>query len=64
MSRIKRGGYLFQTWIVDHNPRHVHVYDGRRLVVKWDLEGWRPLEGTANRKILRLLRELVKEGRL
>ena len=64
MSRIRRGGYVFQTWIVDHNPRHVHVYDGNRLVVKWDLEGWKPLEGTANRRILRLIRELVKEGRL
>jgi hypothetical protein len=64
VSRIRRGGYVFQTWIVDHNPRHVHVYDGNRLVVKWDLEGWKPLEGTANRRILRLIRELVKEGRL
>lgn len=64
MSRIKRGGYVFQTWIVDHNPRHVHVFDGKRLVVKWDLEDGKPLLGTANRKICRLIRELQREGRL
>ena len=36
MGKVRRGGYVFQWWIGDHPPRHVHVFDGnffdRRLV--------------------------------
>ena len=38
MARIRRGGYIFITWIGDHSPRHVHVYRDGKLVVKWDLD--------------------------
>jgi hypothetical protein len=27
MGRIRRGGYVFISWIGDHPPRHVQVYD-------------------------------------
>ncbi len=27
MSRKRRGGYIFETWIGDHPPRHIYVYD-------------------------------------
>jgi hypothetical protein len=33
MSRIRRGNYVFVTWSGDHDPRHVHVYRGSRLVL-------------------------------
>lgn len=61
MSRIRRGGFIFVSWIGDHSPRHVHVYRDGRLIVKWDLEAWSPMEGAANARILRLLAELVEE---
>ena len=64
MSRIRRGGYIFVAWIGDHSPRHVHVYRDGRLVVKWDLEMWQPMEGTATARLIRLLAELVEEGLL
>jgi len=64
MSRIRRGGYLFVTWAGDHPPRHVHVFRDRRLVVKWDLEDRRPMEGRATARIVRLIDELVSEGSL
>ena len=35
-----------------------------RLAVKWDLENWLPMEGTANRKLLQLIEKLNKEGSL
>lgn len=64
MPKIRRGNYIFRARVGDHPPRHVHVYRDRRLVVKWDLDSWSPMEGHPNAKILRLLRELVDEGLL
>ena len=62
--RIRRGGYVFIRWIGDHPPPHVHVYRESRLIVKWDLDRWRPIKGRAPRAVVRLLRELVDEQRL
>lgn len=64
MGIIRRGGYLFITWTGDHAPRHVHVYRDRRLVVKWDLEGRRAMAGKAPGRVLRIIEELEREGRL
>ena len=64
MSKLRRGGYVFLSWIGDHSPRHVHVYKDGKLVVKWDLESWKPMEGSANRKLLQLLDGLVDEDKL
>ena len=57
MVKVRRGNYVFLTWIGDHSPRHVHVYRRSKLVVKWDLENWRPMEGKASRKLLQLIEE-------
>ena len=64
MVKVRRGNYVFLTWVVDHSPRHVHVYQSSKLVVKWDLENWLPMGGKANRKLLQLIEELDKEGML
>ena len=64
MARIRRGDYIFLTWIGDHTPRHVHVYRDGKLIVKWDLENRMPMMGIANRRILRLIDELESEGLL
>lgn len=39
MGKIRVGGYIFVTWIGDHEPRHVHVFKDGQLIVKWDLAG-------------------------
>jgi Domain of unknown function (DUF4160) len=64
MSKIRRGGYVFVTWVGDHPPRHVHVYRDGRLVLKWDLEHGVALAGAAPRQVLKHIEQLVKEGRL
>jgi hypothetical protein len=64
MPRIRRGGYLFISWVGDHSPRHVHVYRDNRLVVKWDLDSRLPMQGRATARVRRLLEDLVKEGKL
>ena len=60
--KIRRGNYVFLTWIGDHSPRHVHVYRNSKLVVKWDLENWQPMKGKASRKLLQLIVVLNEEG--
>jgi hypothetical protein len=64
VTRIRRGGYVFLTWIGDHPPLHVHVLRDGRLVLKWDLERERVMEGQASLRVLELIRELRREGRL
>ncbi len=64
MSKIRRGNYIFVTWAGDHSPRHVHVYRDGKLVVKWDLDNRRAMRGRANSRILKLIAELEREGRL
>ena len=64
VGKIRRGNYVFLCWIGDHSPRHVHVYRSSKLVVKWDLENWQPMQGKASRRILQLIKDLVNEGKL
>ena len=64
MGRVRRGGFVFVWWKGDHAPRHVHVYREGKLVVKWDLDNWQPMEGEASRQLLELITGLVSEGLL
>jgi len=64
MGKIRRGGFVFVTWKSDHSPRHVHVYRDGRLVVKWDLDGRKPMKGRATRQVLEIIMELEAEGAL
>jgi hypothetical protein len=64
MGKVRRGNYIFLTWKGDHSPRHVHVYRDGKLVVKWDLENWQPMEGKASRRLLQIIKELDSEGEL
>ena len=52
------------TWIGDHAPRHVHVFLRGRLVVKFDLEQNKVMEGSMSRRLLKLLNQLRTEGLL
>jgi len=64
MAKLRRGGFIFLTWKGDHGPRHVHVYRGGRLVLKWDLDNEKAMEGKPTRRLLDLIRELETEGLL
>jgi len=64
MGKFRRGNYFFLTWKGGHSPRHVHVYRESKLIVKWDLENWRPMKGKVNRRILQLIEDLIREGKL
>lgn len=64
MAKIRRGNYVFLTWVGDHDPRHVHVYKDGELVVKWDLINWRALKGSAPNRVVGYLLDLVERGLL
>jgi hypothetical protein len=64
MGKIRRGGYVFITWIGDHSPRHVHVYRDGKLVLKWDLENDIAMSGRPTRRILGIIEQLQQEGLL
>ena len=64
MGKVRRGGYIFIAWKSGHPPRHVHVYRGGKLVVKWDLDNKKPMKSAASRRVLELIAELESEGLL
>jgi len=64
MTKIRRGGFVFLTWIGDHSPRHVHVYRGGQFVLKWDLDNNKPMAGNPSRRLVELINELDAEGKL
>lgn len=66
MGKIRRGGYVFEWWISDHPPRHIHVSDnngkllGRvRLDTKKSIDAWKP-----PRKVIEIIDELQRSGRI
>ena len=64
MGKVKRGGYVFLSWIGDHSPKHVHVYMNGKLIVKWDIENNMAMKGSATRAILKYIEELIQEGKI
>ena len=66
MGKIRRGGYLFIWWSGDHEPRHVHVFDGKgkllgrvAIATKAPLDDWLP-----TKKAVEIINDLQREGRL
>jgi len=64
VGKVRRGGYVFITWKGDHSPRHVHVYRDGTLVVKWDPDHGCAMQGSATRRLERLIARLDAEGEL
>ena len=64
MGKVRRGGYVFVSWVGDHG-NHVHVYRDGRLIVKWNLDYQcdEPGSGRAPRRVRELIAELQSEGR-
>ncbi|MGH7952355.1 MAG: hypothetical protein ACREFE_10605 [Limisphaerales bacterium] len=66
MGKVRRGGYIFEWWIGDHPPRHVHISDsdgkllGRvALENMQSLDDWKP-----PRKVVEIIQQLQTEKRL
>ena len=66
MGRIRRHGYTIEWYIGDHDPRNVHVYDSKnRFLGRFALGQMGGMKGWKSpRDLVKLIRELQKEGRL
>ncbi len=64
MGRVRRGGYIIDWWIGDHAPKHVHVYRNGVFVAKVEIPGMLTLSGKVSRRLEKILRTLVEEGRI
>jgi hypothetical protein len=64
VGREKRGGFLIEWWIGDHLPKHVHVYKNGKEVAKIEVPGLLVLKGKMDRKLKKIILELVKEKRI
>jgi hypothetical protein len=62
VPRWKAGGYIIQLYETDHPPLHVHVFRGRRLVARYDLERRRFMLGSDPRHAARIVRALRTAG--
>ncbi len=64
MGREKRGGFLIEWWLGDHLPKHVHVYKDGKEIAKIVLPSLKVLNGKMNKKLKKILMELIEEGRI
>jgi len=66
MGRIRRGGYIFISWVGDHPPRHVHIYDDNaNFITRMNLETMQPMDVVkVDKGIVDIIRDLQTEGRL
>ncbi len=66
MGRIRRSGYVFEWWIGDHPPRHIHISDSNgKLLGRIALDTLQSLDDwTPPRKVLETIQQLIAEGRL
>jgi hypothetical protein len=62
MGRWKRFGIIVVRFSSDHEPRHVHVFEDRKRLLKFDIESWTVMEGKMTSKARKALEALRREG--
>jgi hypothetical protein len=62
MGRWKRFGIIVVRYSSDHEPRHVHVFEDRKRLLKFDIESWTVMEGKMTSKARKALESLRREG--
>ena len=64
MGKIRRGNYIFLTWVGDHDPKHVHIFKNGTWIAKWDLEADKLMESKVSARVRKLIDQLKEEDRL
>ena len=62
MGRWKRSGVIVVLYSADHDPRHVHVFEDGKRLLKFNLESWSVMEGQLTPKARKALEALREEG--
>lgn len=60
MGRKKAGGFVFEWYIGDHRPLHIHVFEDGIELGRFDLESGRPMKDLKMTK--RLKKALIAAG--
>ena len=47
MGRKRIGGFVFEWYVGDHRPYHIHVYKDNVHLGRFDLEEQKPMKGLA-----------------
>jgi hypothetical protein len=61
LGRIKRGGYLFEWWMGDHYPKHIHIYKNRKEIAKIRIPEMIVLKGKVNKNLRKIIEKLINE---
>jgi len=62
MGRWRRFGVIVIQYSTDHDPKHVHVFEDRKRLLKFDIENWAVMEGKLTSKARKALEALRREG--
>ena len=62
MGRWKRHGVIVVLFSTDHDPKHVHVFEDRKRLLKFNIETWTVMEGKMTPKAKKALETLRQEG--
>jgi len=62
MGRWRRHGVIVVLYSTDHDPKHVHVFEDGKRLVKFDIENWKVMEGKLTSKARKALVALRREG--
>ena len=62
MGRWKRSGVIVVLYATDHDPRHVHVFEDGKRLLKFNLESWTVMEGALTPNARKALEHLREEG--
>ena len=62
MTRWKRFGVIVEYYRYDHDPKHVHVQEDGKRVLKFRLDSWEIMEGPLTSKAAKALESLRAEG--
>lgn len=59
MGRKKYGGFIFESYANDHQPLHIHIFQGHRFIGRFDIVNQRPMDERL--KITPGLRKALRE---
>ena len=62
MSRWRRHGVIVVLYATDHDPKHVHVFEDGKRLLKFNIENWTVMEGKLTAKARKALEALRQEG--
>ncbi len=62
MGRWKRYGVIVVLFSTDHDPKHVHVFEDGKRLLKFNVENWTVMEGKLTSKARKALETLRQEG--